>query len=118
MIPLLLLLILWIIKLKLENYKIIINLDRYNEEDEKKFLQYVSNKHEIQYLIRNIWQIELEIIVRNFEQYYKFIEDLKSKFPELIKTIDLVLIIKDEWTTGFENLLNSHSSIKQWTEKT
>lgn len=93
-------------KLNLENYKIIINLDKYNKEDEKKFLQYVSYKHETQYLIRNLWQIELEIVVKNFTEYYKFVEELKSKFPEVIRTIDFVLMIKDEWTTGFENLLN------------
>jgi len=100
-------------KLNLENYKIIIKLDKYNKQDEKKFLQYVSTKHETQYLIRDLWQIELEIVVANFKEYYKFVEELKSKFPEIIRTIDFVLMIKDEWTTGFENLLNPTALLKQ-----
>ncbi|MBR9706157.1 Lrp/AsnC family transcriptional regulator [Candidatus Pacearchaeota archaeon] len=95
-------------KLNLENYKVIINLERYNKDDEKKLLQYISNRHEIQYLIRNIWQLEIELVVKNFQEYYKFVEDLKSEFPNIIKTIDFTLMIKDEWTTGFENLLVSN----------
>lgn len=99
-------------KLELENYKIIINLNSYSKEDEKKFYQYVSRRPEMQYLIRNIWQLELEIVVKNFKKYYEFVEALKTKFPKMIKTIDFVLMMRDEWTTGFENLLNSSALIK------
>lgn len=92
-------------KLGLELYKAIIKMDRYNSEDEKKFLNYISNKPNIQYLIRNIWQIELELVVKSSHEYYEFVEELKKEFPKMIRTIDPVLMIKDEWTTGFENLL-------------
>ena len=95
-------------KLNLENYKIIINLERYSKEDEIKLFQYISNRPETQYLIRNIWQLEIEIVVKNFREYHKFVEDLKLDFPNIIKTIDFTLMIKDEWTTGFENLLASN----------
>lgn len=92
-------------KLNLENYKILVKLERYNKEDEKNFLKFVSNKTNVQYLIRNIWQLELEIVVKNSQEYYEFVESLKQEFPEVIQTIDSVLMIRDEWTTGFENML-------------
>ncbi len=92
-------------KLGLELYKAIILLDRYTKEDEIKLLEYLSNIPNIQYFIRNIWQIEPEIVVSSYQEYYRIIEDLKKEFPYVIRTVDFVLMITDEWTPGFRNLL-------------
>ncbi|MDP2947836.1 MAG: winged helix-turn-helix transcriptional regulator [Nanoarchaeota archaeon] len=92
-------------KLGLELYKAIIRLDRYNKEDEKKLLKYISNLPNVQYFIRNISQIEPELVVNNYQEYYEIIENLKKEFPEVIRTVDTVLMITDEWTPGFGNLL-------------
>ena len=92
-------------KLGLELYKAIILLDRYTKEDEIKLLEYISNIPNIQYFIRNIWQIELELVVSSYQEYYRIIEDLKKEFPYVIRTVDFVLMITDEWTPGFRNLL-------------
>ena len=92
-------------KLGLELYKAILTLDRYNPEDEKKLLSYVSNLPNTHYLIRNIWNIELELVVSNYQEYYQIIESLKKEFPHVIRTVDSVLMITDEWTPGFKNLL-------------
>jgi DNA-binding Lrp family transcriptional regulator len=92
-------------KLGLELYKAILTLDRYDSGDEKKFLSYVSNLPNTHYLIRNIWNIELEFVVSNYQEYYQIIENLKKEFPHMIRTVDSVLMITDEWTPGFKNLL-------------
>ena len=92
-------------KLGLELYKAIILLDRYTKKDEIKLLEYISNIPNIQYFIRNIWQIEPEIVVSSYQEYYRIIEDLKKEFPYVIRTVDFVLMITDEWTPGFRNLL-------------
>ena len=94
-------------KLGLEYYKAIIKIDRYNKEDENKFLQYLSIMPSIQYLIRNIWQIEPEFVVKSYQEYYNIIENLKKEFPNVIRTVDTVLMITDEWTPGFKNLLKA-----------
>jgi len=91
--------------LGLELYKAIIILEKYNKEDEKRFLNYVSNLPNTHYLIRNLGQIELEFVVENYQEYYRIIEDLKKAFPEVIRTVDSMLMITDEWTPGFRNLL-------------
>lgn len=91
--------------LNLELYKTIIKLDKYTKEDEKKFLNYVSNLPNIHYLIRNIWGIELELVVSNYQEYYLLIENLKKEFPFLIKSVESLLMITDEWTPGFGDLL-------------
>lgn len=92
-------------KLGLELYKAIIKLDKYSKEDEQKLLEYLSNLPNIQYFIRNIWQLEPELVVSDFQEYYKIIEALKKEFPYVIRTIDSILMITDEWTPGFKNLL-------------
>jgi Lrp/AsnC family leucine-responsive transcriptional regulator len=91
-------------RLGLEFYKAIIEFDRYTKEDENRILGYVSGLPNTQYFIRKLWAIELELVVSNFQEYYKIIEDLKMKFPEVIKSVDSVLMITDEWTPGFKTL--------------
>jgi len=92
-------------KLGLEMYKAIIKLDQYTKHDEMKLLEYLSNIPNIHYLIRNIWQLEPELVVSNYQEYYQIIENLKKEFPYVIRTVDSVLMITDEWTPGFKNLL-------------
>lgn len=95
-------------KLGLELYKAIIRLDRYTIEDEKRLLNYISRLPNVQYFIRNLSQIEPELVVNNYQEYYEIIENLKKEFPDVIKTIDTVLMITDEWTPGFGNLLKKN----------
>jgi len=97
-------------KLGLELYKAIIRLDKYTKEDERKLLEYISQIPNIHYFIRNIWQIEPEIVVSSYQEYYNIIENLKKEFPYVIRTIDSVLMITDEWTPGFRNLLKLKSA--------
>lgn len=92
--------------LGLELYKAIIRLDRYTKADETRLLEYLSNIPNIQYYIRNIWQFEPEFVVSNYQEYYRIIEDMKKEFPQVIRTVDSVLMITDEWTPGFTNALN------------
>lgn len=89
-----------------ELYKAIIKIDNYNKENEKKLLDHISRLTQVQYFIRNIWDLELELVVDNYQEYYKIIEDLKKEFPFMIKTVDSILMISDEWTPGFNNLLS------------
>jgi Lrp/AsnC family transcriptional regulator, leucine-responsive regulatory protein len=95
-------------RLNLELYKAIIEIDRYTKEDEKKLLTYLSRLPNIQYFIRNLWTLEPELIVNNFQEYYEIIENLKKEFPKVIRTVDSVLMITDEWTPGFKNILKQN----------
>ena len=92
-------------KLGLELYKSIITLDRYTKEDEHKMMEYLSNLPNTHYFIRNIWQFEPEFVVGSYQEYYELIENLKKEFPYVIRAVDSELMITDEWTPGFRNLL-------------
>jgi DNA-binding Lrp family transcriptional regulator len=92
-------------KLGLELYKAIISLDNYSKEESNRLLTYLSKIPNIQYFIRNIWAFEIELIVNSYQEYYQLIESLKEEFPYVIKTVDPILMVTDEWTPGFKNLL-------------
>lgn len=91
-------------KLGLELYKAIIKLERYTKEDEIKMLEYFSNLPQIQYYIRNLGEIELELVVSSYQEYYLLLEKIKETFPFVIRSVDSVLMITDEWTPGFKNI--------------
>lgn len=95
--------------LGLEYYKAIFHLDRYTKEDEKRLLEYLSNLPNTQYFIRNIWDIELELVVGDYHEYRDLIEKTKNEFPHVIKNVESVLMKSDEWTPGFRNLLGAKS---------
>ncbi|NYZ76525.1 Lrp/AsnC family transcriptional regulator [Candidatus Micrarchaeota archaeon] len=94
-----------LIRLGLEYYKAIVRLESHTSEELKELLEYCSQLPEIQYFIRNLWQIEPEFVVRNYNEYYDIINKLKEKFPQTIKTVDSVILRTDEWTPGFKKMM-------------
>ncbi|MFH1400999.1 MAG: winged helix-turn-helix transcriptional regulator [Nanoarchaeota archaeon] len=92
-------------RLGLELYKAIIKIDRYSKDDERRLLEHCSRLPNIHYFIRNIWQLEPEFVVGSYQEYYRLLEELKRQFPYVVRTVDSVLMITDEWTPGFRNLL-------------
>lgn len=94
-------------KLKLKLYKVIFHLWKYSEEDHKAFFYYISSKSEIQFVVRNVWSIELEIVVSSYSDILKIIDEIKVKFPRLMKSVDTILLESDEWTSALKNLISS-----------
>jgi Lrp/AsnC family leucine-responsive transcriptional regulator len=84
-------------KLGLELYKAIIYFDKYSVEDEQRLMRFVSGIPSTQYFIRNLWQIEIELAVKNYQEYYSTINKLRGQFPETIRNIESVLMRTDEW---------------------
>lgn len=92
-----------LVVLGLEYYKAIFKLDSY--EDEKKLLEFCSQIPQIQYFIRNLWQIETEFVVKNYDEYYGIINYIKEKFPTAINRVESVILRSDEWTPGYRKLV-------------
>jgi len=84
-------------QMNLRYYKLFISvskmvLDRYND-----FLGYAKNNKNIIYLIENIssWELELEIEIESDKEFYEIVDDIKNKFPDFIKRLDVVRITND-----------------------
>ena len=97
-------------KIGLEIYKALIKMDRFTKEDQQKFFTYLGQLSNTHYLIRNINQIEPELVAESYHDYYRILEDLKQAFPHIIRTVDSLLMITDEWTPGFEKMLHATTS--------
>ncbi len=91
-------------KLGYELYKAVLRLDRYSSARQTEVLAYISTVTNVQYFLRNIWEIELELVVRNYQEFSEIIDGLRMKFPDLVRTVDSILMVSDEWLgTVFRN---------------
>ncbi len=91
-------------KLGLELYKTIITTDFYSHNEHERFVKFISQCKEIQFFVRNIWSIELELIVPSYEVYEGIIDRIRQSFPKLVGSLDTLLLESDEWTPAFANL--------------
>jgi Lrp/AsnC family leucine-responsive transcriptional regulator len=91
--------------LGLELYKAIITTGFYGGDDHRRFLDFISQRKEIQFFVRNIWSIELELVVPNYSVYESILDEIRRLFPKLISSLDTMLLESDEWTPAFANLL-------------
>ncbi len=93
-------------KLGMMLFKTIIHTDKYTEENEKRFISFISSLKNTHYLIRNMWQTELEFAVESYKEYNEIISILKKNFPSFIRNVESVLMKTDEWTPGYKNLVS------------
>jgi Lrp/AsnC family leucine-responsive transcriptional regulator len=72
-------------KLGLEFYKAFLYFDSFPEEDEKRLFEMAKQDPNILHVVTVIapWDIELEIMVENYQQYNAIIRRLKAEFPSL-----------------------------------
>lgn len=88
-------------KLGLEFFKSIINIEGQNTNDEKRLIAFIGQLPNIQYFIRSLWNIEIELVVKDYSEYNKIINDLKEKFPNLISNVETVIMKSDVWIPCF-----------------
>jgi DNA-binding Lrp family transcriptional regulator len=84
-------------KLDLKYYKLFISISKFIPERYRDLLIFCKNNRNIIYLVENVgsWELEPEIEIDSEEKFYEIVDDIKNKFPDIIKKIDIVRIIKD-----------------------
>ena len=68
-------------------YKVFLNLNKISKEELKKLKTHLRYSSLVLYLVEGIalpGDIDIEIMVKDNQQLYKFIEDLRFKFPTMI----------------------------------
>jgi DNA-binding Lrp family transcriptional regulator len=93
-------------KLGLQLFKAIVHFDKYTEEEEKRFIVLVSSLTNTHYIVQNMWQTELELVVSNYVEYIELINKLKKNFPSFIRNVEALLMKTDEWTPGYKNIIS------------
>ncbi|MBW2995997.1 Lrp/AsnC family transcriptional regulator [Candidatus Woesearchaeota archaeon] len=91
-------------KLGLEYFKIILYYRSISPEEEKRLLEYIKNLPQTTYYVKMIapWDAELELVVNNYQELNKIIDDLRREFHEIIRNHENVIITKEKWLPGIK----------------
>ncbi len=78
-------------------YKIFIYANKLNEENINRFLYFCKSNKNMIFLVENVgsWEFEPEFEVKNEDDFYKIINEIKNNFPQLVKNIETTRIIKE-----------------------
>ncbi|MBS3158168.1 Lrp/AsnC family transcriptional regulator, partial [Candidatus Woesearchaeota archaeon] len=78
-------------------YGILIQLNHLAFQEKDKILRHLAMHPDVFFCLKTAGQydITLNVSIRNNLHLYRFINDLKQRFPEQIKTIEMFLVIKD-----------------------
>ncbi len=88
-------------KLDLEFFKATIHLENQSMKEERKLIELVSRIPNTQYFIRNLWEVELELVVKNYGEYNEIMNRIRMEFSDTIKNIETVIIKSDVWIPRF-----------------
>jgi len=77
--------------------KAFISLKNVSESDYKRFISYCMNLPNLTHLVECIgeWDFEPEFEILNEQDFYDIINKLRNEFSKIIKTVDVVTIVKE-----------------------
>jgi DNA-binding Lrp family transcriptional regulator len=81
-------------------YKSHVYLQNTTEKRTNSLISFCESKAEITYVIRNIgpWELEVEFETSSFENFYQTMEEMKDRFPDVVKKHEYVVVTKDhQW---------------------
>ena len=84
-------------KIGYQFFKSFIYLENAPEKRIHAFLGFCGFHPNIIHTVKTIgnWDVEIELEVKNNEEFYEIISDLRDKFSDIIKTIETVIILKE-----------------------
>jgi len=94
-------------KLGFEFFKAIIYFKTLSEKDEKSLLEWMRVHPNSVYYIRSLapWEVEFEFIVENYPKFNKIINDLRKKFPHVIRNYEHLIMIYESWMPAYREML-------------
>ncbi len=86
----------------LKFFKLCVHFNKYGKTEFAELLNYCRASKNVLHLIKSIgdWELEIELESDNLDYVYDFVDELKTRFPDTIKKIDLI-IIKNERKLDF-----------------
>lgn len=84
-------------KINIDFHKLCIHLQHYEKNKISNLISFLKSNPNTLHLIKSLgsWELEVEIESDNSNNIYDYINELKNKFPETIKQIDLVTITNE-----------------------
>lgn len=94
-------------KLGLEFFKAIIYFRSLSEKDEKALFEWMRTNSNSLYYIRSLapWEVEFEFAVESYPQFNLIINDLRKKFPNVIRNYEHLIMIYESWMPAYKEML-------------
>ncbi|MBI1936464.1 hypothetical protein HYS31_08610 [Candidatus Woesearchaeota archaeon] len=63
------------------------------------------------YYIRSLapWEVEFEFAVESYQQFNEIINELRKRFPHVIRNYEHLIMIHEEWMPAYREMLKSNS---------
>lgn len=89
-------------KLGYQMYKAFVYMNNLSESDERKFMEYARQSRNIVYFIRQLsnWDLEIEIMAKDYGEFTHIINDLRLQFAEAIRNVEFALMREDIFLFG------------------
>ena len=102
-------------KLGLEFFKAIIYFRTLSQKDEKALFEWMRVHPHSLYYIRSIapWEVEFEFAVKNYQHFNQIVNDLRKKFPQVIRNHEHLIMIKEAWMPAYKELLRLKNENKE-----
>ncbi len=84
-------------KISMEFCKSFIYLHNYTKEEHEKLVSYCLQHRNVTALTNLVgpWEMELEMEVKNFDEFYKIMNEIKNKFKHIIRSYEAITITKE-----------------------
>ncbi len=84
-------------KLGYEFYKTFLYFKNLTKQDEQKLMEYTRKNPQIVHLVKQIspWDIELETICENYQEYNTLIAELTKEFSNIIQKVETAILSED-----------------------
>ncbi|MFA5992662.1 MAG: Lrp/AsnC family transcriptional regulator [Candidatus Pacearchaeota archaeon] len=84
-------------KLNLQFYKLLVYLDNPNEQEIKRFVDYLKNNKNLIHHVNAIgdWDFEPEFEVYSEQEFNEILKQIKDNFSDIIKNIEVITISKE-----------------------
>tara|TARA_Y100000310_G_scaffold342895_1_gene448116 strand:+ start:4323 stop:5312 length:990 start_codon:yes stop_codon:yes gene_type:complete len=100
-------------KLGLEFYKLIIYFKSLSKEDEQSLSEWMRINPNALYYIRSLapWEVEFEFAVENYQEFNTIVNELRKKFPHVIRNYEHLIMIYETWMPAYNQILETKKLI-------
>ncbi len=96
-------------KLELEFFKLFIYFRTVSEEEEHSLAEWMRVHPKALYYIRSLapWEMEPEFVVENYKEFNEIVNELRERFPHVIRNYEHLIMIYETWMPAYKEMLKS-----------
>ena len=94
-------------KLGLEFFKMFIYFRTVSEKDERAMAEWLRAHPKAVYYIRSLapWEMEPEFVVEGYKEFNQIVNELRKKFPHVIRNYEHLIMIYETWMPAYQEML-------------